>query len=118
MAVTGLCKQSIANAIKRLEACGILKIARRLVREVIDGGGFPMTVTRQASNLYAVREPGEHADRLPVRAPVPHPFPRPAFAALANMLGWKTPKGPSLRDRGNPTFGFQNSANHGAALAK
>ena len=56
MAATGLCRQSIANALKRLEASGILKIARRLVREVIDG----VMVTRQASNLYSVHEPAEH----------------------------------------------------------
>ncbi len=88
MAATGLCRQSIANALKRLEAAGILRIMRRLVREVIDGGGFPMTVTRQASNLYAVFAPSEHADRLPVRAPAVRPFPRATFAGLARMLGW------------------------------
>jgi hypothetical protein len=83
-AATGLCRQSIANALKRLEAAGILHIMRRLVREVIDG----VTVCRQGSNLYSVHEPAEHADRLPVRTPAPRPFPRPAFAALARMLGW------------------------------
>ncbi len=55
MASSGLCKQSVANALKRLEACGIIHVTRRLVREVIDAGGFAMTVCRQASNLYAVR---------------------------------------------------------------
>jgi hypothetical protein len=83
-AATGLCRQSIANALKRLEASGILKIARRLVREVIDG----VMVTRQASNLYSVHEPAAGAERLPVRGTVMRSFPRPAFAALARMLGW------------------------------
>jgi hypothetical protein len=88
-AATGLCRQSIANGLKRLEACGILKITRRLVRETIDGGGgFPIAVCRQGSNLYAVFAPSEDADRLPVRAPAVRPFQRPAFAALARMLGW------------------------------
>ena len=105
-AATGLCRQSIANALQRLEACGVLKITRRLVREVIDGGGFPMTVTRQASNLYSVHEPVPHAERLPLPSPTPRPFPRPALAGLAQMLGWS---GPSLPARRKPTFGFQNS---------
>ena len=78
MAATGLCRQSIANALKRLEASGILKITRRLVREVIDG----VMVCRQASNLYSVHEPAENAERLPVREPVARQFPRPQFAAL------------------------------------
>ena len=59
-------------------------ITRRLVREVIDG----VMVCKQASNLYSVHEPAEHAERLPVRGVVVRPFPRPQFAALARMLGW------------------------------
>ena len=88
MAATGLCKQSIANALKRLEAAGIVRVTRRLVREVVDGGGFMMTVCRQGSNLYSCHEPGEHAEHLPVRSPVLRAFPRGAYAALAKMLGW------------------------------
>lgn len=103
-AKTGLCRQSIRNGLARLEAAGLLKITRRLVRERIDGGGFMMTVTRQASNLYAVFEPGEHAEHLPVATPKHGAFPRPAFAALSKLLGWQ---GPSLRDRGELLRGFQ-----------
>jgi hypothetical protein len=89
-AATGHCRQSISNALKRLEACGILRIARRLVREVVDNGGFPMTVCRQGSNLYAIQEPGEQAERLPERpAPVARQFPKGAYAALAKVLGWQ-----------------------------
>ena len=84
MAATGLCKQSVANGLKRLEACGILRITRRLVREMIDG----VMVCRQASNLYSIHEPAESAEQLPVRVPVVRSFPRPQFAALARMLGW------------------------------
>ena len=73
---------------KRLEACGILRITRRLVRETIDGGGFPIAVCRQGSNLYAIHEPAEHADRLPVQAPAGRSFPCAKFAGLAKMLGW------------------------------
>jgi hypothetical protein len=45
---TGLCRQSITNGLKRLEAAGILKITRRLVREVVGG----IAHTRQGSNFY------------------------------------------------------------------
>ena len=89
MAATGLCKQSIANAVKRLEAAGVLRITRRLVREVIDAGGFPLKVCRQGSNLYAVFEPGEHAERLPVRSPDPRQFPGAMLAALVKTMGWR-----------------------------
>ena len=91
-AKTGLCRQSIRNGLKRLEAAGIVRITRRLVREVVDGGGFLMTVTRQASNLYRIFEPGEHAEHLPVRSPAPRKFPSAAYAALAKMLGWGSSK--------------------------
>ena len=91
-AKTGLCRQSIRNGLKRLEAAGIVRITRRLVREVVDGGGFTATVCRQGSNLYSCREPDEHADRLPVRAPASRAFPRGAYAALAKMLGWQKPR--------------------------
>ena len=87
---------------------------RRLVREVIDGGGFPLTVTRQASNLYSVHEPAEHAERLPAHTSSRRAFPRPAYAALAKMLGWNKP---SLRDREKPTLGFQNRAEAQASIS-
>jgi hypothetical protein len=110
MAATWLCKQSIANALKRLEACGILRITRRLVREAVDAGGFMMTVCRQGSNLYAIFEPGEHAGRLPVRQPAPRQFPKGAYAALANLLGWEKPR------RGLPREQLQHSLMRGGVL--
>jgi hypothetical protein len=110
MAATGHCKQSIANALARLEAAGIIKITRRLVREVIDAGGYAITVCRQGSNLYAIFEPGEHADRLPVRQPAPRPFPRGAYAALAKMLGWQKPR------RGLPREQLQHGLMRGGVL--
>ena len=109
-AATGLCRQSIANALRRLEAAGILRITRRLVREVIDVGGFRMRICRQGSNLYSAHEPGEHAERLPVRTPRPRDFPGALIAALTKSLSW----GPSLRDRLKPTHSFQNRGNRGA----
>jgi hypothetical protein len=108
-AATGLCRQSIANGLRRLEACGILRITRRLVRETIDGGGFPLRICRQGSNLYAVFAPAEDAELLSVRAPAGRPFPIAKLSGLAAMLGWR----PSLPARGNNTFGFQNRSKTG-----
>lgn len=51
---TGLCRQSIVNALARLEAVGVLFITRRLVRVRDPETG--VTYTRQSSNLYGFRE--------------------------------------------------------------
>ena len=102
-AVTGLCRQSIRNGLKRLEAAGILRITRRLVRELVDGGGYMVRTIRQASNLYAVHEPTAGAELLPTPAPAPRPFPRPGVSAFLRKLGL----GPSLREREKPTLCFQ-----------
>jgi len=108
MAATGLCKQSVANGLKRLEEAGILRITRRLIRETVASDGFLMQICRQGSNLYSVHEPSSAvADTLPVRAPKVRPFPRPTYAALAKIFGWNRP---SLRNRGNPTLCFQKRA--------
>ena len=98
-AASGLCKASIAAGLRRLERAGILHICRRLVREIVDG----VLTVRQASNLYSVSEPAAGADQLPTPSPAPRPFPRPAYSALAKMLGW----GPSLPARRKSTLGFQ-----------
>jgi hypothetical protein len=90
MAATGLCKQSVAKGLKALEACGVLDITRRLVRRLKDIGGVIIEACEQASNLYLIRSPAERADELPITMPRVRPFPRPAFAALARMLGWKS----------------------------
>ena len=95
----GLSRSAVQERLQRLEAAGILRITRRLVREVIHGGGFPLTVCRQGSNLYAVFEPGEHAERLPVRATAPQQFPGAMFAALVKTMGWR----PSLPNRAKNT---------------
>ncbi len=46
---TGLCRQSIARALDRLERAGVLRITRRLVRIASEAGGI---ICRQWSNLY------------------------------------------------------------------
>ena len=56
----------VARGVKRLVAAGILDKTRRLVRETIYRGGVPLKVVRQASNLYAMREPPEWAWLIPV----------------------------------------------------
>ena len=63
---TGLCREAVARGVKRLVAAGILDKTRRLVRETIYRGGVPLKVVRQASNLYAMREPPEWAWLIPV----------------------------------------------------
>ena len=63
---TGLCREAVARGVKRLVAAGILDKTRRLVRETIYRGGVPLKAVRQASNLYAMREPPEWAWLIPV----------------------------------------------------
>ena len=65
--VTGLSRSAIFEALNRLEASGILKRTRRLVRKVLDFGGIARLTTVQASNLYAFFEPGPMAHLLPVK---------------------------------------------------
>ena len=86
---TGLCREAVARGVKRLVAAGILDKTRRLVRETIYRGGVPLKAVRQASNLYAMREPPEWAWLIPVTPLAkPRSFGRPAFAALAKLQGW------------------------------
>ena len=57
---TGLCRQSIATALARLEAVGLVRVTRRLVRErrarvsPITGETELVLETRQTSNAYVV----------------------------------------------------------------
>jgi hypothetical protein len=89
-----VCRQSVANALARLEACGLLTITRRIVREVIDG----IWTSRQASNCYAFGEPGA-APCPPCRTGKVRSFPSPMPALLA-LLNALAPK-PSLLSRGD-----------------
>jgi hypothetical protein len=62
-ACTGLARASIAAGIERLEAAGILKVVRRIVRQAVDrispitGEPERFVGTVQASNLYAFPVP-------------------------------------------------------------
>lgn len=69
---TGLCQQSIANALARLEAAGVLVIVRRLVREAVDRispiTGLPERYigTVSTSSLYAFKVPAAYAAHLAI----------------------------------------------------
>jgi hypothetical protein len=62
-ACTGLCRASIAAGLERLERSGIIKVVRRIVRQVIErispitGNPERIVGTVQASNLYAFPVP-------------------------------------------------------------
>lgn len=63
---TGFCRQTIANAIERLEAIGLLKVTRRLTREINDVG---VLICRQGSNLYGFSEAPARIDLGSVNRP-------------------------------------------------
>ena len=71
--VTGLCRQSIAVALQRLESAGVLKITRLLIRVAGALGG---AICQQCSNLYAFAEPAKQLDLGATTAP-PRLNPRP-----------------------------------------
>lgn len=78
---TGLCKQSIATALARLELAGVAKITRRLCRQQvhrtspITGADELVALTTNATNLYALSEPGAWAEHLARPPAKPAPFP-------------------------------------------
>jgi hypothetical protein len=96
---TGLCKETINNAIHRLETCGFLDVARRLVRATVSrkchltGNIQTFVTTKQGSNLYRFNLPtnlAEIADRwhgqpfAPIRNRARH-FARQHANALARV---------------------------------
>jgi len=54
---TGLCRQTIARALDRLERAGIIKRIQRIVRERTVDQGRELVVARQGSNLYSFMPP-------------------------------------------------------------
>jgi hypothetical protein len=85
---TGLCRQSVALGLARLEAAGVLRIVRQRVARLSPFTGKPEVIvtTTQASNLYAFSEPAEHADHLPVPAARKRAFPTKRQLALWQRL--------------------------------
>ncbi len=53
MKKTGLCRQSITNAIDRLESSGLITVTRRMMRFLENG----IVVVRQISNAYVLADP-------------------------------------------------------------
>lgn len=99
---TGLCRQSIANGIARLERTGILRIVRRLCRQTVQRFELQFVTTTQATSLYAIGVPGAWAGHLPLPPAKPAPFPEKRQLDLLTRLGalWKVH--PSLRRREEP----------------
>lgn len=96
--VTGFARQTIAKALRALEAAGILKVVRRLVRRLVeraDGSSYVGTV--QASNAYSFKLGGlvQVVLNRPYGRFQPRSFPRPAASLLALLVGRK----PSLPAR-------------------
>lgn len=91
---TGLCRQSVANGLARLERCGIVRIVRRLCR--VDGR------TRQATSLYTFSTPGPWADHLRRQCERRAPFPDKRQLDLLQRMAllWKV--SPSLSRRKEP----------------
>jgi len=63
---TGYCRQTIATALQKLERAGVVRIVRRLKREVGELGGI---LCRQWSNLYSFSAPAKQLDLGPTTAP-------------------------------------------------
>ena len=119
-AATGLCRQSIATALARLEMCGVLKITRRLCRQhvsrtsPITGLDETIVTTTNATSLYAVHEPGAWADHLARPPAKPAPFPaRRQLDMLQRMAStWKAGlklSEPGLAGREEPRSGLAKS---------
>lgn len=90
-ACTGLCRQAICDALARLEASGLLKITRRIVRTAVERvsalTGLPerFTGTVQASSLYAF--PGAIRAEGVFSAPASaRPFPARREASFLDLL--------------------------------
>jgi len=89
-----VCHQSVANALSRLEATGLLTIVRRLVREIENG----VLKVRQASNCYSFSEPHDSSGVARTAAKVrSFPSPTPPLLAWLNSLAPR----PNLLSRGD-----------------
>ena len=105
---TGLCRQSIANGLARLERTGIIRVMRRLVRAQITrtngitGQIEAIVTTTQATSLYSMFRPGAWADHLQRQTSKAAPFPAKRQLELLKSaaLHWKVQ--PSLSGRENP----------------
>jgi hypothetical protein len=89
MEATGFCRQTVAKAIRALEACGLVKAVRRLVRRMIDG----VVRAVQGSNVYSFRLGGTvqlQFSRQRENLPRSFPKPRAFLDLLVGMRGSKS----------------------------
>lgn len=100
--VTGLCRQSIACGLARLERTGIVRIVRRLCRQHVNRDGWSFVNTTQATSLYAMHRPPAWAEHLPRQTSKHAPFPdrRQLGFLLETVARWKVQ--PSLASRKEP----------------
>lgn len=90
---TGLCKQSIATAIAKLETAGVLSIVRRLCRQTIrrisPWTNLPEDImtTTQATSLYRLQMPGAWSTALARPCHKPAPFPSRRQLDLLQAMG-------------------------------
>jgi hypothetical protein len=118
---TGLCRQSVAAALARLETAGVLAITRRLVRQrvtrisPITGLEEQIVTTTQTSSLYSISEPGAWAPHLarPPAGRAAFPSRRQLDLLQRMALTWGARLNlseQSPRCRGNPLTGAQSIA--------
>jgi helix-turn-helix protein len=97
--VTGFCKQTVVKAIRALEAVGLMRVTRRLVRKMVDRGGYMVRAAVQGSNLYAFNVGGQIAIK-PLPAGRAKSFPKPnALISLMfrpSLLGREKPQSPGI----------------------
>ena len=110
MRATGLCRQSVRNALKRLEAVGLIRVMRRLERRHIarecphTGEWQSFITTVQSSNAYVFGPPYGGAELLAPHSTSRSSFPQPTPRGLLQALGLIVHgKQPSRRDRQETT---------------
>jgi hypothetical protein len=107
---TGLCRQTIAHALARLERAGIIRIVRRLCRQWVErvnpatGQTERYIGTTQTTSLYTLHEPGAWADHLPAPDGRRAPFPatRQLSLLVSGALTWSCNGKLSLAGREEP----------------
>jgi hypothetical protein len=109
---TGLCRESVREALARLERAGIIKTLRRLVRQWVErvspitGQPERFVATTQGTNLYSLHAPGAWAEHLPLPAGSRTPFPPVRQLSLLERgaLTWanRLSLNPSPSDREKP----------------
>jgi hypothetical protein len=117
MAKTGLCKQSVANGLARLERTGVIKIVRRIVKERVErispihGTPESYTGTVQTTSLYSLYPPAAYADHLAVPPARPAPFPAPRQLELLEKMQLMWTSKLSLQRRLKPATPTRTLAN-------